>query len=125
MPYAVVLQWGRSERRKPGAAGLDRFFMGKARVAAHLARSTRDVDLRIQGDPGGLLEALQVCGRLDLGDYLTYELSIDAEHAGIQNDGMVYEGQRFRALCGSSYVYSSALHDHRHGLQRRLSWRMV
>lgn len=70
------------------------------------ARTTRDVDLRVMGDPGGLLDALQRAGRRDLGDYLSFIVVPDAEHPTIEGEGMVYDGQRFRAearLAGNIY----------------------
>lgn len=59
------------------------------------ARATRDIDLRVVGDPGQMLEQLQLAGRLDLGDHLSFLVTKDA--ANIEGDGVVYEGQRFRA----------------------------
>jgi hypothetical protein len=45
---------------------------------------------------------------LDLGDFFAFEVSPDGEHPEIQNDGMQYEGKRFRAECrlaGKLYGY--------------------
>ena len=63
------------------------------------ARTTKDVDLRVTGSPDNVLASLQEAGRQDLGDFMTFEVSHDAEHPTIQNDGMQYEGLRFRAEC--------------------------
>lgn len=63
------------------------------------ARTTKDVDLRLVGSPETVLEALQESGRLDLGDFMLFEVGHDPEQPTIQNDGMKYEGQRFRAEC--------------------------
>lgn len=63
------------------------------------ARTTKDVDLRLVGSPETVLAHLQQAGRLDLGDFMTFELGHDTEHPTIQNEGMQYEGQRFRAEC--------------------------
>jgi hypothetical protein len=63
------------------------------------ARTTKDVDLQVSGPPDKLLASLQQAGRHDLGDFMTFEVSPDAEHPVIANDGMQYEGQRFRAEC--------------------------
>lgn len=63
------------------------------------ARTTKDVDLRLTGSPDGVLAKLQAAARLDLGDFLAFEIGPDAEHPEIQNDGMQYEGMRFRADC--------------------------
>ena len=63
------------------------------------ARATRDVDLRLTGPPDGALSRLQEAARLDLADFLAFEVAPDADHPDIQNDGMQYEGMRFRAEC--------------------------
>lgn len=73
------------------------------------ARTTKDVDLRVVGSPDGILDRLQEAGRLDLGDFLTFAVQPDAEHPEIQNDGMQYEGMRFRAECRlASKIYGQA-----------------
>jgi hypothetical protein len=63
------------------------------------ARTTKDVDLRMTGPPDDILARIQEAGRLDLGDFLNFEVRPDAHHPEIQNDGMQYEGLRFRAEC--------------------------
>ncbi len=63
------------------------------------ARTTKDVDLRVTGSPDGVLYSLQQAGRQELGDFMTFEVSPDAEHPTIESDGMQYEGLRFRAEC--------------------------
>ena len=63
------------------------------------ARTTKDIDLRLTGSPETVLAQLQNAGRRDLGDFLTFEVSRDINHPTIQNDGMQYEGLRFRAEC--------------------------
>ena len=63
------------------------------------ARTTKDVDLRMVGSPDDILARLQEAGRLDLGDFLTFEVGPDEDHPEIQNDGMQYDGLRFRAEC--------------------------
>lgn len=63
------------------------------------ARTTKDVDLKVTGSPAKLLASLQLAGQQDLGDFMTFEVNPDAEHPIIDNDGMQYEGQRFRAEC--------------------------
>lgn len=63
------------------------------------ARTTKDVDLRVTDSPDKLLGSLQEAGRQDLGDFMTFEVVPDAEHPTIENDGMQYDGQRFRAEC--------------------------
>ncbi|HET9596907.1 MAG TPA: nucleotidyl transferase AbiEii/AbiGii toxin family protein [Anaeromyxobacteraceae bacterium] len=63
------------------------------------ARTTRDIDLRVAGSPDGLLLRLQEAGRLDLGDYMSFEVRADARHPEIAGEGVQYQGQRFRAEC--------------------------
>lgn len=63
------------------------------------ARTTKDVDLRMMGSPADVLELLQQAGRLDLGDHMRFEIQPDDEHPEIQNEGMRYEGYRYRAEC--------------------------
>jgi hypothetical protein len=63
------------------------------------ARTTKDIDLRMMGSSDEVLELLQEAGRLDLGDYMLFEVQPDADHPEIQNDGMRYDGFRFRAEC--------------------------
>ena len=63
------------------------------------ARTTKDVDLRMLGSPDDILAKLQEAGRRDLGDFMTFEVGPDDEHPAIQNDGMQYDGLRFRAEC--------------------------
>jgi hypothetical protein len=63
------------------------------------ARTTKDIDIRMMGSPDDLLTRLQEAGRRDMGDFMTFEVASDAEHPEIKNDGMQYEGLRFRAEC--------------------------
>ena len=71
------------------------------------ARTTKDVDLRMVGSPDDILARLQEVGRRDLADFLTFEVGPDEDRPEIQNDGMRYDGFRFRAKCtlaGRAYV---------------------
>lgn len=61
------------------------------------ARTTKDVGLRIVGTPREILERLQQAGRLDLGDFLTFEVRPHPVHPDIAGEGMRYDGLRFRA----------------------------
>ena len=63
------------------------------------ARTTKDVDLRMTGSPNDILAKLQEAARRDLGDFMTFEVGPDDDHPEIQNDGMQYDGLRFRAEC--------------------------
>jgi hypothetical protein len=63
------------------------------------ARTTKDIDLRLMGSPDDVLAKLQEAGRRNLGDFMTFEVRPDDDHPEIQNDGMQYDGLRFRAEC--------------------------
>ena len=63
------------------------------------ARTTKDIDLRLMGPPDDILVKLQDAGRRNLGDFMTFEVGHDNDHPEIQNDGMLYDGLRFRAEC--------------------------
>lgn len=63
------------------------------------ARTTKDVDLRMMGTPQELLDRLQAAGRLDLGDFLRFEIQRDRLHPEIRGEGMKYAGHRFAAEC--------------------------
>ncbi len=70
------------------------------------ARTTKDVDLHMKGDPKTTLQVLREAGQLDLGDYLSFTIEPDHHHPTIQGEGMVYAGRRFRAearLAGKLY----------------------
>jgi predicted nucleotidyltransferase component of viral defense system len=73
-----------------------------------IARTTKDLDVRLVGSSVGLLERLQEAGRRDLGDWLQYEVQLrPADEAIIEGEGVVYEGLRFRAearLAGKRYA---------------------
>lgn len=63
------------------------------------ARTTKDVDLSMLGAPDELLAKLQRAGRLNLGDFMTFEVVADDEHPEMRNDAIQYDGLRFRAEC--------------------------
>jgi nucleotidyltransferase AbiEii toxin of type IV toxin-antitoxin system len=63
------------------------------------ARTTKDIDLRMMGSSAEVLERLQKASRLDLGDHMRFEVQPDEEYPEIQNEGMRYEGFRYRAKC--------------------------
>lgn len=63
------------------------------------ARTTKDVDLRLMDSQGGILERLQEAGRQDLGDFMIFEVGPDNDQPEIVNDGVQYDGLRFRAEC--------------------------
>ena len=70
------------------------------------ARTTKDIDLRVVGDPDRVLPRLQEAGRVDLGDYLTFEIQSDPRHPQIDAESLAYQGLRFRAqgqLAGQIY----------------------
>jgi predicted nucleotidyltransferase component of viral defense system len=63
------------------------------------ARTTKDVDLRMTGSSENLLEKLQQAGRLDLRDFMIFQIRRDEDQPELRNDGMQYDGLRFRAEC--------------------------
>lgn len=63
------------------------------------ARTTKDVDLRMIGSPESVLKQLQQAGRLDLKDFMAFEVRSDAHHPQMQADSLQYDGLRFRAEC--------------------------
>lgn len=70
------------------------------------ARATKDVDLSLKSAPSGLLEQLREVGRLELGDYLSFDVSPDEKLPEILADGLPYRGLRFRVqakLAGKIY----------------------
>ena len=60
------------------------------------ARTTRDVDLRVQGSPEAVLGKLQEAGRLDLADHMRFEIK---PGRALEAEGMPYGGYRFRTEC--------------------------
>jgi len=63
------------------------------------ARTTKDIDLRMMGSADGVLDRLQTAGRLNLGDYMAFEVRPDLDHPEIRNAGMQYDGYRYLAEC--------------------------
>jgi hypothetical protein len=63
------------------------------------ARTTKDIDLHMMGSAEKVLGRLQAAGRLDLGDYMSFEVQPDLDQPEIQNEGTPYDGYRFRAEC--------------------------
>lgn len=61
------------------------------------ARTTRDVDLRVEGEPSDALERLRAAGARDLGDRLAFRVENHPVHPEIVGDGVRYEGTRYRA----------------------------
>ena len=71
------------------------------------ARTTKDLDLRVESESGDVVAKLQEAGRLPLGDFLHFEVRSDPRFPEIQAEGMLYQGQRFRAratLVGKIYA---------------------
>ena len=63
------------------------------------ARTTKDIDLQLVGAPRDVQAKLQEIGRQILGDFMAFEVGPDDDHPDIQNDGMKYDGLRFRVEC--------------------------
>lgn len=75
------------------------------------ARTTKDVDLRMMGTQAELLDRLQAAGRLDLGDFMRFEVQRDRQRSEIRGEGMKYAGHRFADECrlaGKTRVVVSA-----------------
>jgi hypothetical protein len=72
------------------------------------ARTTKDIDLRLLGDPKGaaILIAKAAHHVVEPDDYLSFTAELDLEHPTIQGDGVIYEGYRFKvtpSLAGERY----------------------
>lgn len=63
------------------------------------ARSTKDIDLSVNGPAGQILRRLRSAAARDLLDFMVFIIRPDDRHPDIQNDGMLYDGKRFRAEC--------------------------
>jgi hypothetical protein len=63
------------------------------------ARTTQDVDLRLTGAPSELITRLRRAAELELGDSMIFTVTRDTDHPQITNEGMIYEGQRYRVAC--------------------------
>lgn len=63
------------------------------------ARTTKDVDLRMMGSPDDMLSKLQEAGRINMGDFMTFEINSDRNHPKLKGDGVLYEGYRYRGEC--------------------------
>ena len=68
-------------------------------IRVERARTTKDVDLRVMGSPANILDRLRAASRSDTGDFMVFGIRPDDRHPDIQNDGMKYDGLRFRAEC--------------------------
>jgi hypothetical protein len=63
------------------------------------ARTTRDVDLRLEISPQDALAELQEAGRTDLGDFMTFEIQPDTQQPEMRLIGRRDDGLRYRAEC--------------------------
>ena len=73
------------------------------------ARTTKDIDLRLSGPSNQLLSQLARCGQSDMGDFMSFDIELDRNHPVLQNEGMRYEGARYRAqarLAGKVYGHA-------------------
>jgi hypothetical protein len=86
----VALEFGDAVTLKGGLA---------VELRIERARTTKDVDLRVMGAPEDILDRLRGAASRDLGDFMVFTVRPDDRHPEIQNDGMQYEGLRFRADC--------------------------
>jgi hypothetical protein len=74
------------------------------------ARTTKDIDLRLLGDPAQAASALKRAAELvpDPDDFLRFTVEADKVHPTIEGDGVVYDGFRF--------VVTAMLTSKRYGL---------
>ncbi len=79
------------ERRRQGGLVVE--------LRVERARTTQDVDLRLTGAPTELITRLRRAAELELGDSMTFTVAPDADHPEITNEGMSYDGQRYRVAC--------------------------
>jgi hypothetical protein len=86
------------------------------------ARTTKDIDVRITGDPDQVLGRLQEAGRLDVDDYLSFEVRPDPRQPEIDAPGMAYRGRRYRAqarlagkIYGTAFGVDAAFAEPLHG----------
>ena len=63
------------------------------------ARTTKDIDVRLTGSADDVLDRLQQAGRLDLSDFMQFEVQTDPHHPDLRAAGMKYDGLRYRAEC--------------------------
>ncbi len=63
------------------------------------ARTTSDVDVRFSGDDAQLLSRLQTACRLDLGDFMQFEVQLDPRSPKMTGKGIQYDGHRYRVQC--------------------------
>jgi predicted nucleotidyltransferase component of viral defense system len=117
----AAFEFGQSIPRVRQRAVFDRFL---ARIVQHFgdrvvlkggvalelllakARMTRDVDLAMFGTSEKIDFELVRAGQLDLGDFMTFEISPHATSPTIEGPGVVYDGFRFQAearLAGKIY----------------------
>lgn len=74
-----------------------------------VARTTKDIDVRLLGDPGELdaqLRAIEA-HRPDPEDHLEFSIRPDPDHPMVTGDGVKYDGYRFKvktAIAGKPYV---------------------
>jgi len=76
------------------------------------ARTTQDIDLRLTGSPTELITRLRRAAELELGDHMVFTVTRDTDHPQITNEGMLYEGQRYRVACtlaGKPYAHPFGL----------------
>lgn len=86
------------------------------------ARTTNDVDLRLAGPSEDVLDRLREAGQVPLGDFLSFEVRVNADHPEIVGDGVRYDGHRYQAECklagktyGQKFGVDVAFGDPMHG----------
>lgn len=91
-----------------GTVGDDAVLKGGlvVELRAARARTTKDIDLRLRGDPRTVLERLQKAGRLNMEDYFSFQIEPDRRNPELKIRGLQHEGRRYRvtgSLAGKIY----------------------
>lgn len=86
----IALELGEAVMLKGGLA---------VEIRLERARTTKDVDLRVMGSPERIFDRLRAAARRNVRDFMVFTIRADDRHPNIQNDGMKYDGLRFRAEC--------------------------
>jgi hypothetical protein len=76
------------------------------------ARTTKDIDLRFTGQPGGILASLQQASRLDLRDFLTFEIVPDPDHPAESTSESAIQSSASRNSCRLPTYLASPVSSH-------------
>jgi hypothetical protein len=59
------------------------------------ARTTRDIDLRVSGDPADIYKRIRAAGLREQKDFFTFRVEDPDGSSQIEGEGVIYEGRRF------------------------------